>query len=436
MADDEKSALDPSVTHFFEDDEDDPSDDMPDISSFNPRAEAPEVEVSTLVKKDTMSKCPKCGSAEISYVSQSGSWLCAYCRFNWDPTVHQIFEVEAKINTDIRELLGTTILSSAGDIASDSEQLTLKCQACGAEVVVDTSEAVYSRCHWCRQTLSLNSKVPNGAVPDALLPFSITKDDAVKRIAEFVSQRKVFALPSFTKEFNPDNVIGVYLPYALVDGNLSAELHGQAEIQTKTWTERVGKRTVRYYNADIYNVSRRFDFHVDDLTVEASRDKSNIQIGTQQENTNNIINSIMPFDTKNSISYKSAYMAGFNSERRNMNVDAIAPVVKDQFMSIARHLATDSSPEYALRGIRWDQEHIDVKGTRWASIYLPVWLYSYHEVNRNLMHYVAVNGRTGETMGSVPLTYLKLWVTSLAIGLGLTAVAIPIIALWFGLRFA
>ena len=60
---------------------------------------------------------------------------------------------------------------------------------------------------------------------------------------------------------------------------------------------------------------------------------------------------------------------------------------------------------------------MNIKGTQWISAYLPVWLYSYMEVkgNKKLLHYVAVNARTGETMGSVPINQGLLLLISLII---------------------
>jgi transposase-like protein len=403
---------------------------LPDLGSSGPVdvTGAPKVgESSQLIDQHTMNKCPKCGSPDINYLQRSGNWICSFCRYKWDPSDSKTYEEVAGVKTEIRDLVGTLVASAAEAIALEQDQLTLKCTACGAEVIVDTKEANRARCHWCRQTLSLNQKVPNGAVPDAILPFTVTKDQAVANISDFVSKRKFFALPKFTREFEPENVIGVYLPYTLVDGNLSAELQGEAEIQTRTWTEQRDKSSVRYYNADVYRVARKFDYQVDDLTVEASKMRSDIQLGDTQANTNNIINTILPFDTKNAIPYNSAFMAGFNSERRDMNVEAITPVVKDQFMSIARSVATAVSPQYEQRGMRWDYEHIDIKGTRWVSVYLPVWLYSYFEQDKGLLHYVAVNGRTGETMGSVPVNYAKLRSIAIAIGVTLEVASWPIL---------
>ena len=63
------------------------------------------------------------------------------------------------------------------------------------------------------------------------------------------------------------------------------------------------------------------------------------------------------------------------------------------------------------RGVNWQAEQLDVKGKQWKTAYLPVWLYSYQEVkgdNNNTIHYVAVNARTKETMGSVPIHIPKL----------------------------
>ncbi|WP_353066815.1 hypothetical protein [Arcanobacterium hippocoleae] len=102
--------------------------------------------------------------------------------------------------TEISQLTGEHIARGAADIIPDaSEILTLKCESCGAEVVIDTASALQARCHWCRNTLSLNSQVPNGAVPDALLPFKITKEEARQEIKKFVSLRKFFANRRFKK---------------------------------------------------------------------------------------------------------------------------------------------------------------------------------------------------------------------------------------------
>ena len=78
------------------------------------------------------------------------------------------------------------------------------------------------------------------------------------------------------------------------------------------------------------------------------------------------------------------------------------------------------------RGVRWERERIDVHGTKWVSMYLPVWLYSFHHVERgkSMVHYIAVNGRTGETMGSVPVSHGRLLLAALTAGTFVESLAI------------
>ena len=44
-----------------------------------------------------------------------------------------------------------------------------------------------------------------------------------------------------------------------------------------------------------------------------------------------------------------------------------------------------------------------------------------------MLHYIAVNGRTGETMGSVPVQQWKLLLTALTVGTFVEAIAIAIL---------
>ena len=88
----------------------------------------------------------------------------------------------------------------------------------------------------------------------------------------------------------------------------------------------------------------------------------------------------------------------------------LKPLVDVQSKDIARFAANDTLKEYD-RGVDWETEQLSVKGQQWKAAYLPVWLYSYQEVkgDKKLLHYVAVNARTKETMGSVPIHMPKLF---------------------------
>ena len=373
--------------------------------------------------KDGLNRCPKCGATDIKQRPGTDLLICLYCRNEWHG---QRVEEEFGFGEGLDELTGTVIASGARQIEADAAALmTFKCTGCGAEVTVNTENAMTARCHWCRHVFGVNEQVANGAVPDAVLPFHIRKEDAVARIRQFVDKRRMFALKEFKEQFTPENVVGVYLPYMIVDGKASADVAGRGEIETRRYTQGSGDKKKTYYDADIYQVERHVDFTVDDLPLESSSKRGNLDTGV---NTNNILNTILPFDTKNAVTWNASYLSGYTSEKRDSDVEQLRPRLEEQLLSIARCEVHESVNRFD-RGVRWEQEGLDVHGTRWVSMYLPVWLYSYHQPGRNggMLHYIAVNGRTGETMGSVPVQQWKLLTAAITVGTFLEGIALWIL---------
>lgn len=393
-----------------------------DISAdeSNTSIDEPKIIQTDVDAKDGQNKCPKCGATDISLNLDNGNLRCNFCRHEFVPE-----KIIPDTEEDLRSLKGEVLGSGAQDIAADVEDiLTFKCSSCGAEVVIDTNEDTQARCHWCRNTLSINQKIPNGAVPDMVLPFKLKKDQAKAEIEKFVGKRQFFAHPKFKEEFSTQNVMGVYLPYMVVDVNAHSKLSGQGEHEVRRYTVKISDDEETRYDADLYNVEREFDILIDDLTIESSADK----LDNKYDKTNNIINSIMPFDTENSVKWDPNYLKGFSSEKRDINIEKLKGIVNVQTKDIARHQANETLKHYD-RGVKWSNEQLDIKGQKWIAAYLPVWLYSYQQVKNSknkLLHYVAVNARTKEIMGSVPIHMPKLLGVSVVVELGGIGIALLI----------
>ncbi len=373
--------------------------------------------------RDGVNRCPKCGSSDVRLRIGTDVLVCQYCRHEWHG---DRVEEAYGLGEGLDQLRGTIIASGARDIDTGTASLmSFKCTGCGAEVTINTDTTMTARCHWCRHVFGVNEQVANGAVPDAVLPFRIGKADAVARIRQFVDKRRLFALKAFKDQFTPENVVGVYMPYMIVDSNVSASASGKGEIQTREYTRGTGDKKKTYYDADVYQLERQVDFTVDDLPLESSAERGNLDI---RINTNNIINAILPFDTKNALKWNASYLLGFSSEKRTLDVEKMRPKLEDQLLSIARSEMYRSVRRFN-RGVRWEAEGLEVHGTRWVSMYLPVWLYSYHQPGRNggMLHYIAVNGRTGETMGSVPVQQWKLLLAALTTGTIIEALVIALL---------
>ncbi|MDK7743051.1 TFIIB-type zinc ribbon-containing protein [Helcobacillus massiliensis] len=359
-------------------------------------------------------KCPRCGSTEIGYSPVAAALVCTYCRFQWnEANADQQFGFDSSISS----LRGTVRGSGAANLAEDDSVVTIRCAGCGADVVIDPQQAAQARCHWCRQVLSLGQRIGNGRIPDAILPFTVPHEAAVKNIREFAGSRRAFATAAFKEGFQPQNILGVYMPYMLVDATMDVELQGRGQEHLGTRTVGSDDKRRTYYIAQEYEFGRRFTLRVDDLPLESNADRAHMNTAV---NTNNVINAVQPFDTKNAVAYNPNYLSGFTSERRDTNIADLGGEAADGFLSIARARASGMLPLYD-RGVVWEREGLDVHGSRWVSIYLPVWLYSHMEHRSDgsqFVHYIAVNGRTGRTMGSVPVSQGKLIAVSALASLG------------------
>ncbi len=363
--------------------------------------------VETASKGNGQDKCPKCGSTDIGSNAKTGMLRCNMCRNQ--------FEAIKLTNDDFAPAAeGTTISSGMADISSDSgDMMTLKCTSCGAEVVIDTAHSNSARCHWCRNKLNINDKLANGATPDAILPFKVAKADAQNSISEFLNKRKFFADKQFKEEYTLDNIMGVYFPYGIADISMSSAFSGRGEHLVRKYTIVVGsgkhKHTETRYDADLYDVERSFDLEIDDLAIETNSEvkKAKSDYANQPIRTNNIINAILPFDTENCVQFDANFMSGYNSEKRDLNVADIEEEIDIKAKDISRCACNTTATQYD-RGIKWSSETHDIKSKRIMAAYCPVWLYSYLNKKTNTIHYFAVNARTGETAGNVPLNKKKL----------------------------
>ena len=360
-------------------------------------------------KKHGANKCPQCGASDITYDIDNKKLKCNFCQCLFDG------EIVNEKDKSLDKLSGEIRSSSLKDIKEGNDIITLKCDNCQAKVVINTKESQNVRCHWCNSILSLNSQVDNGAVPDMILPFSVKKEEAEKKIDYYISKHRFFADRSFKKEHNDNSVKGVYFPYIIVDSNAHGLFKGEAGEEVSSYKKVVGKDSngkdieETFYDIDLYEIEREFDITIDDLQIESSIDKLN----KHNNDTNNIINSIMPFDTKNCVKYESIYLMGYTSEIRDVNIDDLNEKIDESLKDIARHSLNEDLSKYDA-GVSWEEEQFDIKGKKLLSAYFPVWLYSYLD-KKKLLHYVAVNGRTGETIGSIPINNTKLILLSVLI---------------------
>lgn len=337
-------------------------------------------------------RCSACGATDIA---ASGDWLvCSYCRHRWIP---QRANAPWKQSDGIGTLTGTTIHDGAAAGSADG-LVAVECGGCGASVGMNTHAQLSASCPWCRHVLTLNRPLGNTAVPDAILPFSFNREAAFDRMRAYVAARGTHADPEFASDFSADTIHPVYLPYLIVDGIVAVRLDGQGWV--RTGSNYAKKPTAHHVN--VHTLMREVTMEVDDLAIEARSARSRLYSAVS---TTNILNAVLPFDTKEAVAFDARYIGnGMAFEPRDTDVDAALSIAADHFATMARGHVTPTLADYT-GGVRWEAEQVEVRGTRWVSMLLPLWIYAFEQSTPQgpLMHYVAVNGRTGEVEGSVPL---------------------------------
>ena len=326
--------------------------------------------------KPELRRCPNCGASDLTLNTELGKIQCRHCKNVFD----------GKLADDVE---------GAEDILETESLVAFSCSSCGAEVVLNADENTSAQCHWCKHIFSLNEKIMNGAVPDLVLPFKISRQEAMGKISE-----RVRAMPNdyydadFMAQFDVEKTVGVYFPYFILDEKAHVKFSGHGEYTEVGTVQDINNK----YRVLSEGVEREFDLLIDDLTIESSSKR------LKQESlidTNNVINSILPFDVENAVEWDANYVRGFSCERRDTNVDDIDEIADLQIRDLARIQLRSTITKYT-RGVRWEKEEVTPIEKKWKTAYLPVWLYSYQEPETKHIYYLVVNGRTGELAGVVP----------------------------------
>ena len=86
--------------------------------------------------KDGHNKCPGCSATDISLNIKTGKLRCNFCKTEFEP------EKLEGLESDITNLKGVIMGSGMQDIENDAQDMvTIKCDGCGAEIVIDTKQS-------------------------------------------------------------------------------------------------------------------------------------------------------------------------------------------------------------------------------------------------------------------------------------------------------
>lgn len=354
-------------------------------------------------------RCPNCNGA-LEYDVITDKMVCVHCRSSFYVGQFQTSEQKKEVNVMPQQMVEGMSQpmqrvyqqpqaqdTYMADEQYDEEMMECdlySCKGCGAQLMINNVESS-TYCAYCGQPTIVFERVSVQKRPKYIIPFAITKQDAVNLIRKKMNEGAF--VPSEIKNFEVDVIRGIYVPFYLVD------LHYQDEMLIKGKVKSGKNTTTRYF----YRKAET-DFHR--LPVDASR---RFNDNSSQRLEPYIISNAKPFNPQ----YLSGYYADCSDEKSadlDYKSSARAKVMfEDEVMKTVS--ASD-------KAIMKNRPHCFVKNKEYALF--PAWFMVFNYMQK---HYtIMVNGQTGKVVGAVPYKKRELWTFLISMTAILSVLIVPI----------
>lgn len=314
-------------------------------------------------------KCTYCGGA-LKFDADIQMLVCEHCTsmFPVEET-----EEEKRISQNTQDTAQTV---SGTDTADDLEMdcSVYDCKSCGAKLVINDVEAA-TYCAYCGQPTIVFNRIVKRRRPDYIIPFSITKDYALASIREeFI---KGDFVPDDIKQFRPDLLRGIYVPYILYDMRYKDKQLIRSRVRVNNDSE---KTAVKYYYREAVAAFR-------EIPVDASYQLSN-------ESSERL----EPYRYNEMVAFKAEYLSGFYADLKDDDFSTLKTFALRRAKDMYNDLVKNTVPgkEQSIMGSRPQHEF-----EKEAYALFPVWFMVFH---RNEQTYtIMVNGQTGKVVGALPV---------------------------------
>lgn len=261
------------------------------------------------------------------------------------------------------------------------------CAACGGEVAVSPLTSA-SRCAYCGNYLIFDERIEGNFKPDSILPFKISKKDAVDSMKKEFKKR-IFTPTTFLTEPTLKDLNGYYVPYFLFDYKARGYFEGEGT-KIKRWTA----GGYDYTETSHYLIKRELEAYYDNIPADAS-------YGMDDE----CMDLVEPYDYKLLLDFDPKFMSGFFGEIYNAEPSAFEDRAKGKAKESADDLIRRSVSGYAT--VSTLSQNVSLEPGRIDYTLLPVWLYVYKYQNKFYRFYV--NGQNGKVVGETPVSKKKVF---------------------------
>lgn len=255
-----------------------------------------------------------------------------------------------------------------------------RCVSCGAPLELDEYTSA-TKCPNCGNYLILEERVQGEYEPKLIIPFKVSKDDAMEALkAEF--GKRPFTPDGFLSQASLEKMEGIYVPFFLYDYKSSMYYHGEGT-KVRNWTS----GNYRYTETSYYDIVRDMTADFERIPVDAS-----IKMDDKR------MDLLEPYIYKDMEDYQDKYLSGFFGEKYNMGEAELEPRAEVKVKSDSEDLLNTSISGYST--VRAFDRRIDCDKQKSQYALLPVWEYIFRYHGEDYKYHV--NGQTGKVLGVTP----------------------------------
>lgn len=308
-------------------------------------------------------KCPACGG-NLIFDAQEQVLTCSFCGGTFSPEKLELLSQIVSLDQE-----------AADENEDDKHEIV--CNSCGANIIADNNTSA-TFCAFCGSPSLVTQRLTKQFRPDYVIPFKITREQALEKIKEFAKNGK-YAPHHFFNDNNIKKITGIYVPFWLMDAECKMHTHG------------VGYRE-DLKSSDKYTVVSDIDIGVKNVPFDGAINMKD-----------DLMESIEPYDCSELKPFNASYLQGFYAQRYDLSVDKLSDRIIYRLQRYGKEAATTSLKGYER--FHCDSCTVKPEGLEQKYALFPVWLLTYEYGGIN--YQIAVNAQTGKTDGHLPVDKVK-----------------------------
>ena len=260
-------------------------------------------------------QCPQCSAP---LIWKNGELVCESCGASYKEEDMRALSEAMQENAGQSSLDWNKCRNAQTFTAQEESALQeYNCPACGAVLVTSAATAA-TKCAYCGNNALIPKQFSGELRPDAILPFTVSREDAEKKLREHFHGKKL--LPDdFVRACRVEDVEGLYVPYFLFNCQADARCTYRAE-------------RVNTYRRGDWQITDTLHFYVE-RCGRVSFDRVPVDACKRVDDT--LTEALEPFDYAACKPFDPGYLAGYQADCRDQEMDECVPRANERVTNAA-----------------------------------------------------------------------------------------------------